>query len=510
MAVHGTGRRSGTARSADTSGAARGATSTRVPGIVDVLVSTVVPGIPTMRRRRLHGTLFFVFGVVAPIGWLVISVLAHRSWIELGLDRAFLRQLIVVICIAVIIRLAAVGEVLASAPDGSGARLRAGVAFAALLSVTIPSAVGVAAAADARDDIGRAFADGPSEPLFDAAEPVTTDPVDTAPPSIAPTVPVTVPGATLPEHTIPHEIVPVPTEPPPPPAGPPDSGIDPALLSDVSTILLLGGDAGPGRSGLRTDSMILVSIHRPSGRAALVSVPRNLERIRFAPGSALAARYPNGFDDIANAVYPRVSSNEQLRNAYRVDGLRPGAVAIAQTIGYSLDVTIDDYVLVDMQGFLEVIDALGGVTVNVRKAVPSPGNPPGAKHEVPEIIEAGVQHMDGTLALAYVRSRKADSDYQRMRRQRDVLAALASQVTVGSALTGYTAVTAAVGDSLHTSLTTEEFTTFLGVLGAETAIFESVGLAPPLVKVERPNYDQMAKIVGAVQLALVTGEHSGY
>lgn len=508
MAVHGTGRRSSTAGS----GAARTAAPPRVPGIVDVLVSTVAPGIPTMRRRALHGTVLFVFGVVAPVGWLVISVLQHRSWIELGLDREFLRQLIVVLAVAVITRLAAVGEVLASAPDGAGAKLRAGVAFAALLSVTIPSAVGVAAAADARDDIGRAFAEGPNEPLFDAGEPATTEPapIDTAVPAAAPTVPVTAPGSTLPQHSIPHEIVPMPTEPPPPPTGPPDSGIDPALLTDVSTILLLGGDAGPGRSGLRTDSMILVSIHRPSGRTALVSVPRNLERIRFAPGSALAARYPNGFDDIANAVYPRVSSNDELRDAYRVDGLRPGAVAIAQTIGYSLDVTIDDYVLVDMQGFLEVIDALGGVTVDVRKAVPSPGNPPGAKHDVPEIIPAGVQHMDGTLALAYVRSRKADSDYQRMRRQRDVLAALASQVTVGSALTGYTAVTAAVGDSLHTSLTTEEFTTFLGVLGAETAIFESVGLAPPLVKVERPNYDQMAKIVGAVQLALVTGEHSGY
>ena len=125
-----------------------------------------------------------------------------------------------------------------------------------------------------------------------------------------------------------------------------------------------------------------------------------------------------------------VPPTSALREAYRVDDLRPGAVAIAQGIGYSLDVTIDDYVLIDMQGFLEVIDALGGVTVDVRKAVPTPGNPPGAKHPVPPVIEAGVQHMDGTLALAYVRSRKADTDYHRARRQRDVLAALARQVSL--------------------------------------------------------------------------------
>lgn len=509
MAVHGTGRRSSTAGS----GAARTDASSRVPGVLDVLVSVLAPGVPTMRRRALHGTVLFVLGVVAPIGWLVIAVLTHPSWIDLGLDREFLRQAIVAIAVAVITRLAAVGEVLASAPGGQGSRLRAGVAFASLLAVTVPSAVGVAAAADARDDIGRAFAEGPDEPLFDASE-TPAVPGTTVPPSTVPVpIPVSslpVPGSTVPGHSIPHEIVPMPTEAPAPPPGPPDSGVDPALLSDVSTILLLGGDAGPGRSGLRTDSMILVSIHRPTGRAALISVPRNLERIRFPEGTPLAARYPRGFDDIANAVYPRVSANADLREAYRIEGLRPGAVAIAQTLGYSLDVTIDDYVLVDMQGFLEVVDALGGVTVNVRKAVPSPGNPPGAKHEVPEVIEAGVQHMDGTLALAYVRSRKADSDYQRMRRQRDVLAALASQVTITSALTGYTSITSAVGDSLHTSLTTEEFTNLLNLLGAETAIVESVGLAPPLVKPENPNYDEMAKIVGRVQLALVTGEPSGY
>ena len=54
-------------------------------------------------------------------------------------------------------------------------------------------------------------------------------------------------------------------------------------------------------------------------------------------------------------------------------------MAIAQGIGYSLDVTIDDYVLIDMQGFLEVIDALGGVMVDVPKAVPAPGQSAGRR-----------------------------------------------------------------------------------------------------------------------------------
>jgi polyisoprenyl-teichoic acid--peptidoglycan teichoic acid transferase len=272
----------------------------------------------------------------------------------------------------------------------------------------------------------------------------------------------------------------------------------------------LGGDAGPGRSGLRTDTMILVSLHRTTGRAALISVPRNLERLLFPPGSALEARYPYGFGEIANAVYPIVSSDRALRDAYGVDGLRPGAAAIAQGIGYSLDVTIDDYVLIDMKGFVDVIDALGGVTVDVPRAVPTPGNPPDALHPVPDVIAAGEQHMDGTTALAYVRSRKADTDYHRANRQRLVLAALARQVSLGDAFTGYSSVVSALGDSLRTSLTTDEFVYLLGLIGGETAIVESIGLVPPLVRPEHPDYDAMAKIVGKIQLAIVHGVDSGY
>ena len=230
----------------------------------------------------------------------------------------------------------------------------------------------------------------------------------------------------------------------------------------------------------------------------------------FPPGTPLAQRYPNGFDDIANAVYPRVSNNESLRNAYRIDELSPGAVGIAQGIGYSLDVTIDDYVLIDMQGFLEIVDALGGVMVDVPKAVPAPGNPPGARHPVPAVIPAGLQFMDGTTALSYVRSRKADTDYRRADRQRLVLSSLARQMTLSKALSGYSTVTSVLGDRLRTSLSTEEFTNLLALLGGDTAIVESMGLVPPLVNVAHPDYDAMAKIVGQVQMALVTGQASGY
>src|SRR5690606_24656719 len=142
------------------------------------------------------------------------------------------------------------------------------------------------------------------------------------------------------------------------------------------------------------------------------------------PESAMGATYPDGFDDLANAVYPIVQSRRELRAAYDVlPGIDPGVVALAEALGYSLDTTIDDFVLVDMQAFVTLVDAIGGVTVEVPKEVPMPGNIPGAPTQYPDTIGPGVIHMDGSTALGYVRSRKADSDYHRAGRQRSVLAA---------------------------------------------------------------------------------------
>jgi LCP family protein required for cell wall assembly len=468
------------------------------------------------RRHRRVGVGLLLIGLAGPLVWLAVAVLRHRSWVGLGLDRAFLGQLIVVLLLIVVTRALAVGELLSARRHEPGHHRRATVAVVALLAVTAPCVVGADTAVEARADIGRAFEDDSDAPLFD-----TEAPIETAPVSTTTTITTTITTTSLvpPESTTaattttratrrpPSEIVP---EPAPRKPSRPDSGVDASELADVTTILLLGGDAAPGRSGLRTDTMILVSLHRPSGRAALISVPRNLQRLLFPPGSALEARYPYGFGEIANAVYPIVSSNGALRDAYAAEGLRPGAAAIAQGIGYSLDVTIDDYVLIDMKGFVDVIDALGGVTVDVPKAVPTPGNPPDAQHPVPDVIEAGEQHMDGTTALAYVRSRKSDTDYHRANRQRLVLAALARQVSLGDAFTGYSSVVSALGDSLRTSLSTDEFVELLGLIGGETAIVESLGLVPPLVRPERPDYDAMAKIVGEIQLAIVHGVDSGY
>lgn len=185
-------------------------------------------------------------------------------------------------------------------------------------------------------------------------------------------------------------------------------------------------------------------------------------------------------------------------------------MALAGAIGYSLDVDIDDYALVNMQGFLEVIDAVGGVTLDLSDSVPLPPSIPGGKTPIPTSIGPGTIDMDGTLALAYARSRSADSDYQRMARQRQLLAALGSQVSAGDALRGFGTVTGVLDDSMRTSLSAGEFSDLLDRLGDNNAINESVGLVPPLITPGSPDYDVIRTVVDAIQRSVVSGEPSGY
>jgi polyisoprenyl-teichoic acid--peptidoglycan teichoic acid transferase len=245
-------------------------------------------------------------------------------------------------------------------------------------------------------------------------------------------------------------------------------------------------------------------VHRESGRTAMISIPRNLQKLQFPPGTEMANRYPRGFDDLANAVYPRVYNDKSIGVKYLRGDLEPPAVALMEGISYSLGITIDDYALVNMQGFLDLIDAVGGVTVNVPKEIPMPGNVPGAKHGLPPTVGPGLVTMDGTIALAYVRSRSADSDYQRMQRQRDVLTALAAQVDPNRVIGKFGDVASALKGTLRTSMTPDEAVDLAERLrGGE--IDESLGLVPPLVQPGNPNYDAIRLAVSIVRKAIQTG-----
>ncbi len=247
-------------------------------------------------------------------------------------------------------------------------------------------------------------------------------------------------------------------------------------------VLLLGGDAGADRWSLRTDSMIVVSVDPVTGYTAMISVPRNLRRLPFPTGTALADAFPEGFTDIANAVYTYVDGHRELAGG----GGNAGAQAIKLGIAQLLGIPIHYYVLVDMAGFVDVVDAIGGIDIYVAKRVPSALNPPGSKHPVPDWYEVGEQHMDGTLALGYARSRRVDSDYSRMARQRCVLAGIAEAATPRAIATGLTDLVGAFGDAVRSDIPRDR----LGELAQLMDLYSQAGgltavrtlhLAPPLV-----------------------------
>jgi LCP family protein required for cell wall assembly len=222
-------------------------------------------------------------------------------------------------------------------------------------------------------------------------------------------------------------------------------------------ILLLGADGGPNRRGVRTDALVLVDMDTRTGRARLVSLPRNLQNVPMRPGTPLAAAYPEGFGGFWFSVYEVAQDRPEL-----VPGVEPryaGAAAVTDLVEHTTGVDIDYYLVADLAGFRRLIDALGGVTLDVRTGDGRP-LPIGGAHAADGTVLArptaqiplGVQHLDGYHALWYARSRFKSSDDERQERQRCLLGALARQVRPLDVLRNVTRLAAAAEDALLTNL----------------------------------------------------------
>lgn len=430
-------------------------------GTFQLAASVAVPGSAAWRRRPFLFVLLVTLGVVAPALVAAYVFIRRAEIVGLALDPTFLAAAIAIALSAVLARVVAIGEVAYVHRFSRGIEARTVGALLVTAALSSPVLYAVAEAAEARSAVSDVFSSESDDPLF-----------------VPESVGVTASGV----------------------------AVDP---NAVTNILIVGGDSGPGRWGMRTDTMMIVTVHDASGRMALTSIPRNLTSLQFPPGSPLAAEFPNGFDDLANALFTHVNSDPQLVAHYGANGMQPEAMALVEALGYSLNIPIDDFALVNMAGFTEVIDAVGGVTLELGQSVPLPPSLPGER-PLPTEIGPGLVEMDGAMAIAYARSRSADSDYQRMGRQRQLLAALGSQISPTAAAGAFTTVTGVLDDSMRTSLSAGEFDGLLDRLGDNSSIRESVGLAPPLITPGSPDYAQIRMIVAGVQQSLVDDVASGY
>lgn len=245
-------------------------------------------------------------------------------------------------------------------------------------------------------------------------------------------------------------------------------------------ILLIGGDAGPGRYGLRADSLNVVSIDTLERKATIIGIPRNLGNAPF-PEGPLRDKMPNGFNNIVNALYGWGNSNKNLVNKTLGKSKDPGAAVLAASISEFTGLNITGWVLVDMGGFIEIVDALGGVDVYVPKDTKAAGAVADSKHKVKRFFEEGWNKLNGTRALSYTRTRSQDSDYSRMQRQRCVLASIAAQNKPLDLLVAWPAISNVLQNNMKTSLTSEEIQSFIVLAGLPAKDIKMLSLTPPLV-----------------------------
>jgi LCP family protein required for cell wall assembly len=268
-----------------------------------------------------------------------------------------------------------------------------------------------------------------------------------------------------------------------------------AAIDGRYNILLLGGDAGPDRIGTRPDSVTLASIDTKSGRTALISLPRNLQNVPFLAGTPAARAMPNGWSCgdtcLLNAIYTWGGEHKEY-----FPGVRdPGAEAMKQAVQSITGLKVNYYVLIDLQGFRSMIDAVGGITIDVTARVPIGGE----STPISGWIEPGKQHLNGFHALWYARSRTTTSDYDRMARQRCVMTAMVNQLDPKTLLTHFQQIAAAGPKVVSTDIPAAELPEFL-TLGeqAKSRRIESLQFVPPLIIPKNPDYTVIRNRVAAL------------
>jgi LCP family protein required for cell wall assembly len=283
------------------------------------------------------------------------------------------------------------------------------------------------------------------------------------------------------------------------------SNTTPELVEDVDpwadkprvNILLLGGDGAPNRDGIRPDSQILASIDTKTGDTMLFSLPRNLQGVPFPVDSPLYELYPDGFgwqDDnenyLLNAVYKNVPEN----HPGIFEGVDyPGADANKWAVEGALGLDVDYFVLVNLDGFKELVDALGGITVDVKESIPIGG----VGGPVTGYIEKGDnQRLNGYRALWFARSREGSDDYERMERQRCVIAAIVEEADPVTVFRRYQELAAATKDIVATDIPAAVLPDFVELaLKVKDGSVRTLAFTNRVIDPQSPDYGKMQAMV---------------
>jgi polyisoprenyl-teichoic acid--peptidoglycan teichoic acid transferase len=261
-------------------------------------------------------------------------------------------------------------------------------------------------------------------------------------------------------------------------------------------VLLIGGDSGAGRWGLRPDSMTVASIDADTGRTVLISLPRNMQNFPFVRGSVMHQQFPDGFDaDYLNGVSTWALDNAQLFPGSEHPGVDATVMAVEGITGLK----INYWAMVNLEGFKDLVDAVGGVTLNVRQPIPVGG----LGSDVTGYIQPGVRKLNGHDTLWFARARDDSDDYSRMARQKCVMGAMLQQISPQTAVTNFARIASASTAMVSTNIPAGEFDSFAQLaLRARGQKVSTLSLVPPMINTADPDIKLVkAKVAEAIDKA---------
>jgi LCP family protein required for cell wall assembly len=243
----------------------------------------------------------------------------------------------------------------------------------------------------------------------------------------------------------------------------------PDARHDRINVLLVGIDWKPGRGEHLTDTMLVVSLDPASGQSAMISVPRDL----------YGAHLPDGgtYNSKLNSLL--IIATTQPRS-YPLGGVG----TLKATIGELLGIRIDYFASINLLGFKEAVDSIGGVDITVTRAISDPTYIDEYERHTGFYLQPGRYHMNGHTALAYVRSRKGigDSDFTRAARQQEVLTAIRARLTAGNLLTALPGLLDAVKHTISTDVPSDQLPVLAqAVQDADLGKVQRAVIQPPLV-----------------------------
>lgn len=256
----------------------------------------------------------------------------------------------------------------------------------------------------------------------------------------------------------------------------------PAWTGGRLNVLLVGVDQRPGDNTFNTDTIIVASVDPTTHRVAMFSVPRDTVSIPLPPGPLQQALGPV-YQGKVNSIWTTLHNRPDLC---------PGATANARgfnclksIIGYFFGLNIPYYAEVNFTGFTQVVDALGGVTIDVQSPVVDDNYPTDGQGDRRIYIPTGIQHMDGAQALIYARSRHGSNDFDRGARQQRVLTSLLAQTNIQAILANLDQLVGAFEQTVHTDIPREILPQLLA-LGSQVDAksIRSYVFAPPLYETE--------------------------